>query len=152
MASWRLLSGMARSWRALTVSQVHLSSWRYQPRGVSKALHWRAARRRSGSRMVVGARGVWGGLAGWAVEFLRVHVDVWGVLGGLDWAGRRRVVPWVRGGPWGVVGACGGGVLRWVAFWGALVVYCRPADGDGGRVGDAEQDSGLLGHAQQGNG
>ena len=59
---------------------------------------------------------VWGGLAGWAVQVLRVHVDVWVVLGGLDWAGRRRVVPWVRGGPWVVVGACGGGILRWVSF------------------------------------
>ena len=39
------------------MSLVQLSCRRYQPRGVSKALPWRAARRRSGSRMVVGVRG-----------------------------------------------------------------------------------------------
>ena len=53
---------------------------------------------------------VLGGLAGRAIEVWRVHVDVWVVLGGLGWAGRCRVVPWVRGGwSWGVTGACGGG-------------------------------------------
>ena len=78
---------------------------------------------------------VWGGLAGWAVEVLRVHVTVWEVLGGPGCAGLRRVAPWVRGGPWGVVGACGGGVLRRVAFWGAPVVSSRPADGEGGGCG-----------------
>ena len=106
--------------------------------------------------MVVCVRGqvlwVLRGLAGWAVEVLRVHVDVWVILGGPGWAGWRRVVLWVRGGPWGVVGACGGGVLRWVALWGAPVVSWRPADGDGGRVWGAEQVSGLLRHARHGNG
>ena len=37
------------------------------------------------------------------------------------------------------MGACGGGMLRWVAFWGALVVSWRTAVGDGGRVCGAEQ-------------
>ena len=95
---------------------------------------------------------VWGGLAGRAIEVLRVHVDVGVVLGELGGAGWCRVVPWVRGGPWGVIGACGGGALRWVAFWGALGVSWRMGDGDGGRVWGAEQVSELLGHARHGNG
>ena len=46
----------------------------------------------------------------------------------------------MRGGwSWGVTGACGWGVLRWVFPWGALVVSWRPVDGDGGRVWGAEQ-------------
>ena len=64
MASWRPLLGMARSWRALTVSRVQLSCRRYQPRGVFKALLWRAAWSRSGSRMVVGVRGGCSGSGG----------------------------------------------------------------------------------------
>ena len=139
MASWRPLPGVARSCRALTVSPVELSCRRYQPRGVYRALPWRAARRRSWSRMVVGVRGgcsgSWGGLAGRAVEVLRVHVDVWVVLGGLGWARRCRVVPRVKGGPWGVVVACAGRVLRCVAFWGASLVSWRPVDGEGGVCG-----------------
>ena len=97
---------------------------------------------------------VWGGLAGWAAGVLRVHGDVWVALGKLSWAGRCRVDPWVRGGLWGAVGACGGGVLWWglQAFWGALVVSWRPADGHGGRVWGAGQVSRLLGHARHGNG
>ena len=47
---------MVRSRRALTVSLVQSSCRRYQPRGVLRALPWRVARRRSGSRMVVGVR------------------------------------------------------------------------------------------------
>ena len=58
MASWRPLPGVVRSRRALMVSLVQSSCRRCQPRGVLRALPWRAARRRSGSRMVVG---VWGG-------------------------------------------------------------------------------------------
>ena len=42
---------------------------------------------------------VWGGLAGWAVDVLRVHVDVWVVLVWLGFAGRRQVVSLVKGGP-----------------------------------------------------
>ena len=93
-----------------------------------------------------------GGLGGWAAEVLRVHVNVWVALGGLGWAWQCWVAPWVTGWPWGVVGASGGGVIWWVAFWGALVVFWRPADGDGGRVWGAEQVSGLLGHARHANG
>ena len=37
MASWRPLPGLARSWRALTLSLVRLSCRRYQPRGVHKS-------------------------------------------------------------------------------------------------------------------
>ena len=76
--------------------------------------------------------GVWGGLARWVVEVLRVRVVYEWFLGGLGWAGRCRVVPWVRGGPWSVVGACGGRGLRWVAFCGAPVVSPRSVDGDRG--------------------
>ena len=57
MVSWTPLPGVVRSQRALTVSLVQLSCRRYQPRGVLRALPWRVARRRSGSRMVVGVRG-----------------------------------------------------------------------------------------------
>ena len=56
-ASWRLLPGVARSSRALIVSLIQLSCSRYQPRRVFRALPWRVARRRSGSRMVVGVSG-----------------------------------------------------------------------------------------------
>ena len=99
MASWRPVPGVARSRRALTLSLVQLSCRLYQPRGVSRALPWRVARRRSGSRMVVGERGGCSGsgrgLAGWAAEVLRVHVNVWVALGGLGWAGWCRLAPWV---------------------------------------------------------
>ena len=61
----RLLPGVVRSRRALTVSSVQSSCRRYQPRGVVRALPWRIAWRRSGSRMVAGVRGdcpgSWGG-------------------------------------------------------------------------------------------
>ena len=75
-----------------------------------------------GGRCEGGVPWVWGGLAGRAVEVWRVHVDVCVVLGGLGWAGRCRVVLWVRGGcADGVLEACGrrwGGVYR---AWGQLV-------------------------------
>ena len=64
MASGRPLPGVARSRRALTVRLVQLSCRRYQPRGVSRALPWRVAGRRSGSKMVVGVRGGCSGSGG----------------------------------------------------------------------------------------
>ena len=80
MASCRPLPGVVRSRRALTVSLVQSSCRRYQPRGVVRALPWRVARRRSGSRMVAGVRGGCpgsrGGWAGCVAGVLRVHVDV----------------------------------------------------------------------------
>ena len=140
MVAWRPLPGVVRSRRALTVNFVQLSCRRYQPRGVLRALPWRVARRRSGSRMVVGVRGgcsgSGGGRAGWVAGVLRVHVDVWVALFGLGWAGWCQVASWVSGG-----------------LWGALVMSWRPADGDGGGpVWSAEWVSGLLGHARHGNG
>ena len=51
------LPRVARSLRALTVSLVQLYYRRYEPRGVSRALPWRVARRRPGSLMVSGVRG-----------------------------------------------------------------------------------------------
>ena len=56
MAWWRPLPGVVRSRRALTVSLVQSSCRRYQPRRVLRALPWRVARMRLGSRMVVGVR------------------------------------------------------------------------------------------------
>ena len=139
MASWRPLPGVVRSRRALTVSLVQSSCRRYQPRGVVRALPWKVARRRSGSRMVAG---VWGGApasggggAGWVSGVLRVYVDVWLALLGLGRAWRCQVA------------SCVGDGLR-----GAVVVSWRPADGDGGRVRGAEWVSGRLGHARHGNG
>ena len=46
------------------MSRVQLSCRWYQPRGVFKALPWRAAWRRTGSRMVVGVRGGCSGSGG----------------------------------------------------------------------------------------
>ena len=139
MVSWRPLPGVVRSRRALIVSLVGLSCRRYQPRGVLRALPCRVARRKSGSRMVVGVRGgcsgSGGGWAGGVAGVLRVHVDVWVTLVGLSQAGGCRVASWVRGG-----------------LWGALVVSWRPADGDGGHVRGAEWVSGRQVHARHGNG
>ena len=89
--------------------------------------------------MVVGVREGWSGsgsgawLGGLLGSCASTSMYGW-PLGGLGWAGRCRVAPWVRGDLWDAVGAGGGGVLRWglLAFWGALVVSWRPADGDGG--------------------
>ena len=64
MAFGRPVPRVARSWRALMVRLVQLSCRRYEPRGVIRALPWRVARRRSGSRMVVGVRGGCSGSAG----------------------------------------------------------------------------------------
>ena len=137
MVSWRHFPRVTRSWRDLTVDLVKLSCRRYQPRRVSGALPWRVARRSPGSLTVAGVMGgvscILGGLAGQAVEVWCVYVNV--CVGGLGCAGRCWVVPWVRGGwSWAVTGACGGGVLRWVFFWAALVVFSRPVDEDEGRV------------------
>ena len=108
MASWRPLPGVVRSWRALTVSLVQSSCRRYQPRGLLRALTWRVAWRRLGSRMVAGVRG---GAPG---------------PGGVGWVGcrglahlRRRMVGpgWTQPG-WavpGVLEACG---WRWGACAG----------------------------------
>ena len=64
MASWRPLPGVVRSRRALTVSLVQSSCRRYQPRRVVRALPWRLARMRSGSRMVAAVRGGFPGSGG----------------------------------------------------------------------------------------
>ena len=64
MVSWRPSPGVVRSRRALTVSLVQLSYRRYQPRGVLRALPCRVARRRLGSRMVVGVGGGCSGSGG----------------------------------------------------------------------------------------
>ena len=105
-----------------------------------------------GGRCKEGVPWVRGSWVGRAIEVRRVHVDVCVVLGGLGWAERCWVVPWVRGWSWDVTGACGGGVVRRVVFWGALVVSWRPVGGDGVCVWGAEQVSGPPGHARHGNG
>ena len=118
MASWRPLSGVVRSQRALTVSLVQSSDRRYQPRRVVGALSWRVARRRSGSRMVAGVRGgcpgSWGGWMGWmgcrGLARLRRHMvgpgwarPCWAVPGGFLGEG------WDSGRCGGVLEACGWG-------------------------------------------
>ena len=70
IASWKPLSGVVRSWRALTVSLDQSSCRRYQPRGVVGALPWRVAWRRSGSRMVTGVRGGCPGSGGGGLDGL----------------------------------------------------------------------------------
>ena len=70
MASWWLLPGVVMSRRALTVSLVQSSCRRYQPRGVVRALPWRVAQRRSGSRMVAGVRGGCPGSGGGGLDGL----------------------------------------------------------------------------------
>ena len=61
---------MVRTWRALTVSLVQSSCRRYQPREVVRALPWRVARRRSGSRMVARVRGEGGAPGPWGVGWV----------------------------------------------------------------------------------
>ena len=128
MASWRPLPGVVKSWRALTVSLIQLSCMLYQPGGVLRALPWRVARRRSGSRMVVGVRGGCSGSGG-------------GGGGGASWVGCRGPARLRRcmGGPgWLWLGwAAPGGLVgeRWALacrgwLWrGGLVV------GPGGLLG-----------------
>ena len=117
MASWRPLPWVARSRRALTVSLVQLCCRRYQPRGVSRALPWRAACRRLGSLIAVGVRGGALGPGGsdgvgcrglarlrrWVCGPRRAWL-VWVVSGGL--VADRRVVPGCHRCLW-----CGGQVV-----------------------------------------
>ena len=95
MASWRPLPGVARCWRALTVSPVQHPCRRYQPRGVSRALPWRVARRRSGSRMVVSVRGGCSGSGGaWRGGLSRSCGST--LMLGWSWAGLVGRVGWSR--------------------------------------------------------
>ena len=98
MVFWRPCSGVARSRRALTVSFVQLSCRRYQPRGVSRSLPWRVARRRSGSLMVAGVSGgcpVSGGV--WRGGLSRSSAST--SMCGRSWAGMTRLggAGWSRG-------------------------------------------------------
>ena len=69
------------------MSLVQLSCRRYQPRGVPKALSWRAAWRRLGSQMVVGVRGGCSGSRGaWRGVLLRCYAS-W-LMYGWSWAGQ----------------------------------------------------------------
>ena len=119
---------MVSSRRALTVSLVQLSCRRYQPRGVLRALPTRVARRKSGSRMVVGVRGRCsgsGGGGGWMGCRGPAHPRQrmgdpgwawpgWAVPGGL--VGER----WALGFFGGVLEACGwrsACVARGVGYW-----------------------------------
>ena len=120
------LPEVLRSRRALTVSLVQSSCRRYQPRGVVRALPWRVARRRSGSRMVVGVRG--------GVPRVRGGVGCVGCRGparprqrmvGPGWARPGYAVPggffgerWALGRFGGVLEACG---WRWGACAGRRV-------------------------------
>ena len=70
MASWRPLPGVVRSRGALTVSLVQSSCRRYQPSRVVRALTWRVAQRRLGSRMVAGVRGGCPGSGGGGLDGL----------------------------------------------------------------------------------
>ena len=119
MALWRLLPGVVRYRRALTVSSVQWSCRRYQPRGVVGALPWRVARRRLGSRMVAGVRrGCPGsGGVGWIGCQGLAHLRQCTV--GPGWARPGSAVPggflgerWAWRGCGGVLEAC-----RW--RWGA---------------------------------
>ena len=85
IVSWRPLPGVVRSRRALTVSLVQLSCRRYQPRVVLRALPWRVARRRSGSRMVVGVRGGCSGSGGVGLGERRALGRSGGVLESCGW-------------------------------------------------------------------
>ena len=76
---------------------VQVSCRQYQPRGVLRALPWRVARRRLGSRMVVGVRGGCsgsggGGLGGLPGSCTSTSMYGWLWLGssGLGGAGRLR--------------------------------------------------------------
>ena len=57
MALWTPLPEVVRFRRASMVSLVQSSCRRYQPRGVVRALPWRVAQGRSGSRMVASVGG-----------------------------------------------------------------------------------------------
>ena len=119
MASWRPLPGVVKSSRALTVSLVQSSCRRYQPRGVIRALPWRVARRRSGSRMVAGVSGgclVSGGV-GWVGCRGRARLSQGMVGPGWAWPGWA-----VQGGFFGerwALGRCGGVSEACGWRWGA---------------------------------
>ena len=75
-----------------------LSCRRYQPRGVLRALPWRLAQRRSGSRMVVDVRGGCsgsggGGLGGLPGSYASTLTYGWPLVGSA-WLGGAR---WPRG-------------------------------------------------------
>ena len=76
------------------MSLVQLFCRRYRPRGVFRALPWRVARRRLGSQMLVGVRGVCSGSEGaWLGGLLGSCVSMsmfgwpWVGLAGLGSAG-----------------------------------------------------------------
>ena len=126
MVSWRPFPGLARSRRALTVTLVQLSYRRYQPWGVSRALPWRVARRRSGLLMVAGVRGGCPGSGGvWRGELSRYGASTsmcvwsWAGLAGLGGAWWSR--GWEAGGPGVsrvlVAGGSRGGCSSWVLWW-----------------------------------
>ena len=115
MASWRPLPGVVRSQRALTVSLVQSSCRRYQPR----ALSWRVARRRSGSRMVAGVRGGCPGPGGVGWMGCRDLARLRRCMVGPGWARPGWAMPGGFLGERGASGRCGG-VLEACAWrWGA---------------------------------
>ena len=131
MASWGPLPGVVRSPRALTVSLVQSSCRRYQSRGVLRALPWRVARRRSGSRMMVGVRGGCpgsgvgglGGLPGSCASTLTYGLPWLGSagLGGAGWLRGWRVgfgvLWWCLGGLWMEMGGVCGARSELVDVW-----------------------------------
>ena len=99
--------------RALTVSLVQVSCRRYQPGGVLRALPWRVARRRSGSRMVVGVRGGCsgsggGGLGGLPGSCASTSMYGWPWSGSAGLGGAGRLLGWEMG--FGMLWWCLGGV------------------------------------------
>ena len=98
MASWRPLPGVVRSRRALTVSLVQYTCRRYQPRGVLRALPWRVAWRRLGSRMVVCVKGGCSGSGGGGRGGLP-GACASGSTYGWPWLGSARLggAGWLRG-------------------------------------------------------
>ena len=101
------------------MSLVQLSCEQYQPRAVLRVLPWRVARRRSGSRMVVGVLGgvLWvrGGELGRLLGSCASTSSYGWPVVGVGWAGRCEVASWVRGG-----------------LWGGLVASWRPLNGGWG--------------------
>ena len=116
IASWGPLSGVGRPWRPLTVSLLQLSYRWYQTRGVFRALPWVVARRRSGSRMVVGVRGGCSGSGGHGGVGCRGPAHPRRCMGGPWWAWLGWAVP---GGPLGARWVLG---CRGCLWQGALVV------------------------------
>ena len=80
------------------MSPVQLFCRRYQLRGASRAVPWRVARRRSGSRMVIGVRGGCSGSLGASRGALsRSCASRW--MYGCFWAGKVGLggAGWFRG-------------------------------------------------------